>query len=212
MPIIYALGIGHNTPVFLDLALDCGYEIGGLYHYNDTRTGEIDHGYEVLGSFEDLLSQKITGKQFLLTMGDMGIRRDLTDKIQSRGGILPSLIHPNAYISRWAEISKCGVLIFQMANIQADVKINANSVLLTQSNVAHSCEIGQFDFLSSKVSIGAYTTIEDNVFIGQGVTTISGKVNRIGAGSYIGARALITKPVPQNVVMCGFPAKILRTK
>ena len=38
---IYALGIGHNTPVSIDLAESCGYKIAGLYHYNDTRTGEI---------------------------------------------------------------------------------------------------------------------------------------------------------------------------
>lgn len=38
---LYALGIGHNSPVFIDLALACGYSIAGLYHYNNTRTGEI---------------------------------------------------------------------------------------------------------------------------------------------------------------------------
>lgn len=52
---IYALGVGHNTPVFIDLALDCGYEIVGLYHYNGDKTGEVDHGYKILGSFDDLL-------------------------------------------------------------------------------------------------------------------------------------------------------------
>lgn len=45
---IYALGIGHNTPVFLDLAMACGYSIAGLYHYNSERTGELDHGYKSL--------------------------------------------------------------------------------------------------------------------------------------------------------------------
>ena len=38
--IIYALGIGHNTPVFIDLAESCGYVVGGLYHYNGDRTGQ----------------------------------------------------------------------------------------------------------------------------------------------------------------------------
>ena len=43
---IYVLGIGHNTPVFIDLAEICGYTIAGLYHYNDDRTGQVDHGFE----------------------------------------------------------------------------------------------------------------------------------------------------------------------
>ena len=54
---IYALGVGHNTSVFINLAEACGYAIKGLYHFNDVRTGEIDHGFEILGSFEDLLSK-----------------------------------------------------------------------------------------------------------------------------------------------------------
>ena len=78
---LYALGIGHNSPVFIDLALACGYQIAGLYHYNDTRTGEIDHGYEILGSFDDLFAKEsLEGMSFLLTMGDNRIRTELSDK------------------------------------------------------------------------------------------------------------------------------------
>ena len=53
---IYALGVGHNTPVLLELAENCGYKIKGLYHYNDSRTGEFDHGLEILGSFDDMMN------------------------------------------------------------------------------------------------------------------------------------------------------------
>ena len=54
---LYALGVGHNTPVFVDLAEQCGYNVLGLYHYNDERTGEEDHGLRILGSFDDLFSK-----------------------------------------------------------------------------------------------------------------------------------------------------------
>lgn len=83
---IYILGIGHNTPVFMDLALDCGYYIAGLYHYNDERTGEMDYGYKVLGSFNDLFQQDICQKNFLLTMGDIQIRKTLCGQLLKSGG------------------------------------------------------------------------------------------------------------------------------
>ena len=51
---IYVLGVGHNTSVYLELVETCGYTIKGLYHYNDERVGELDHGYPILGSFNDL--------------------------------------------------------------------------------------------------------------------------------------------------------------
>ena len=52
---IFILGVGHNTPVFINLAYDCGYDVVGLYHYNDERTGEIDHGVKIIGSFDRIL-------------------------------------------------------------------------------------------------------------------------------------------------------------
>ena len=68
---ICILGVGHNTPVYIDLAEACGYNIKGLYHYQEGRTGEIDHGYEILGSFEDLWSlPSLEGMSFALSQGD----------------------------------------------------------------------------------------------------------------------------------------------
>lgn len=37
---IYALGVGHNTPVIIELATTCGYRVAGLYNYNCGRTSE----------------------------------------------------------------------------------------------------------------------------------------------------------------------------
>ena len=110
---IYALGVGHNTPVFIDLAESCGYKIAGLYHYNSDRTNEFDHGFKILGSFDDLFDEdnSLTDKSFLLTMGNNEIRKPLTHKIVQKGGKVPTIIHPSAIISRFAKISKTGVYI-----------------------------------------------------------------------------------------------------
>ena len=89
----------------IDLANACGYEVIGLYHYNNERTGQIDHGYRILGSFDDLFEQDIKDKNFLLTMGDMNIRKSLSDKIILKGGRVPTLVHPSAEISQFAFIS-----------------------------------------------------------------------------------------------------------
>ncbi|MFK2345161.1 hypothetical protein ACIXNK_14655 [Bacteroides fragilis] len=72
---IYVLGIGHNTPVYLDLVESCGYTIKGLYHYNDERVGELDHGYPIIGSFNDLFSlNSLEGMNFALSQGDNKMR------------------------------------------------------------------------------------------------------------------------------------------
>jgi UDP-perosamine 4-acetyltransferase len=206
---IYALGIGHNTPVFIDLAEACGYKIAGLYHYNDTRTGEIDHGFEIIGSFDDLFAREsLEGMNFMLTMGDNEIRAEVLAKILALGGNVPSMIHPTAVVSRFATISPIGVYISPFVYVQADTVVNQNTILLSHVNISHTCTIGRNCFIAGSSTIGAYTSVEDNVFVGQGVMTISGKVETIGHHAFLAARSLITKSVPPHATAIGQPAQI----
>lgn len=207
---IYALGIGHNTPVFIDLAEACGYNIAGLYHYNDERTNETDHGFKILGSFKDLFATgDLSGMNFLLTMGDNKIRTELSNTIISMGGNVPSLIHPTAVISRFAKVSNIGVYISPFTYVQADSMVDDNTVILSHVNISHTTHIGKSCFIAGGSTIGAYTMVGDFVFIGQGALSISGKVSKIGKNSFVGARALLTKDVPENVVVVGSPAYVL---
>lgn len=208
---IYVLGVGHNTPVFIDLALACGYRILGLYHYNEERTGKKDHGFDIIGSFDDLFSKKdLAGMNFLLTMGDNKIRSELSDKIIANGGIVPTLIHPTAIISNFATISPVGVYISPFVYVQADTEIGDNTVILSHVNISHTNKIGKNCFIAGGATIGAYTTIEDFVFVGQGALTISSKVNVIGHHAYIGARSLLTHDVHCGQVVAGSPARVIR--
>ena len=208
---IYALGIGHNTPVCLDLALACDYVVEGLYHYKEGRTGEMDHGFPVLGSFDDLFAMNsLENMNFLLTMGDNGIRAGLASKILAMGGNVPTLIHPTAVVSHFADISEIGVSIYPFGYVQADSVIGSNSVLLSHVNVSHNVFVGKNCFFAGGATIGAYTNVEDNVFVGQGALVISSKVKKIGKNAFIGARSLVTKDVPENAVVAGSPAQIIK--
>lgn len=78
-------------------------------------------------------------------------------------------------------------------------------------NISHTTHIGKGCFLAGGSIIGAYTNMEDDVFIGQGALSISGKVATIGHGAYVGARSLLTKNVPPNTVVAGIPAKVIKS-
>ena len=208
---IYALGVGHNTPVFLALAIACGYTITGLYHYNSERTGEIDHDYTILGSFDDLFAQgDLSGKSFLLTMGDNKIRTELSERIIKQGGKVPSMVHPTSVISQSAKISDVGVYISPFTYVQADSSIGSNTILLSHVNISHTTHIGNSCFIAGGATIGAYTEMQDFVFVGQGALSISAKAKTIGHHAFIGARSLLTRDVPPCVVVAGSPARILR--
>lgn len=212
MKSIYALGIGISSPVIMELAMDCGYEIAGLFHYNSERTGESDHGYKILGSFEDMLNSDINGKNFLLTMGNMQIRRNLTKQILSKGGVIPTLIHPSAKVSRFADISNIGVQIAPNCVVQADVKMGDGVVMRDGSLIGHTTSIDSHVFIGPQALIGAGIIVYECAFIGQKSLLISGKVKRIGPNSVIGAGSVVTKPVEDNTTVVGNPAKPLDIK
>ena len=153
---IFVLGIGGSTPVFIDIAEACDYKIAGLYHYNDERTGENDHGYPILGSFEDLYQSDIKGKMFLLSQGDMKIREEVSNKIRQLGGLLPTLVHPTSVISKYAKISNEGVVIGANCIIQADSIINSNTVIWDMALVCHQTIIGNYCFVGPKALVGAH--------------------------------------------------------
>jgi acetyltransferase-like isoleucine patch superfamily enzyme len=52
--------------------------------------------------------------------------------------------------------------------------------------------------------------IADNVWIGAGVTVLSGR--KIGYGSIVGANSLVTKDIPDFQIWGGVPAKLLKTR
>lgn len=208
---IYLLGVGHSTPFFAELAEACGYKVAGLYHYNDDRTGQTDHGFPILGSFNDLYNSDIDGKNFLLTMGNMAIKSEVSKNLTHRGGVIPSLIHPNAVISRFANISNCGVLICSSCEVHSDAIVGEGCVLWPQVVVGHNTQLHDYVFCGPKAYIGAYIEVFDEAFIGQCSVCISGKIKSIGEYAVIGAGAVVTKNVPPKVIVKGNPATIYKT-
>jgi acetyltransferase-like isoleucine patch superfamily enzyme len=57
-------------------------------------------------------------------------------------------------------------------------------------------------------SLGRAITIEDDCWIGGGVTILPGRT--IGRGSTVGAGSIVTRDVPPWTVVCGNPAQVIR--
>ena len=83
-----------------------------------------------------------------------------------------------------------------------------NDVMIASHTVITSLTHDPDASIYRETLIKKKVTIKDNVWIGAGAIILPGIT--IGEGAIIGARSVVTKDVPPNVIVVGVPAKPIR--
>lgn len=118
-----------------------------------------------------------------------------------------NLIPTNCAISQTVSVGH-GCL-FNYGDVLAPyVKIGNFVTINRNCSIGHHTTIGNFVTINPGVNIAGNCIIGDNVTIGIGSNIIDGIT--VGSNSIIGAGSLVTKDIPDNVIVYGVPAKIIR--
>ena len=150
---------------------------------------------------------KITG--LVAIGGDRGIDRiQIQHKFFEAGLDLSPLIHPHASVCPTANVGP-GTQILAQAVVAADCMLGETCIINHKASVDHECMIGAGVHCAPGATICGCVTVADNVFIGAGAIVLP-RI-RIGNGAIIGAGAVVTKDVPENTIVAGNPARVLRT-
>ncbi|HET7658399.1 MAG TPA: 2,3,4,5-tetrahydropyridine-2,6-dicarboxylate N-acetyltransferase [Bacillales bacterium] len=128
---------------------------------------------------------------------------------------IPARIEPGAVIRDQVEIGKnCVIMMGAVINIGSVVgegtMIDMNVVLGGRATVGKNCHIGAGAVLAGVVEPPSAkpVMIEDDVVIGANAVVLEGVT--VKKGSVVAAGAVVIEDVPENSVVAGMPARVIK--
>ncbi|MGN1419366.1 MAG: 2,3,4,5-tetrahydropyridine-2,6-dicarboxylate N-acetyltransferase [Acutalibacteraceae bacterium] len=130
---------------------------------------------------------------------------------------IPARIEPGAIIREQVEIGKNAVIMMgAVINIGAVVgegtMIDMGAVLGGRATVGAHCHIGAGAVLAGVIEPASATPVivEDNVLVGANAVVVEGV--HVGKNAVVAAGAVVLEDVPENAVVAGTPARVIKMK
>ena len=186
------------------------YQIIGFIDNNENLFMQVFMGIQVLGGNSFIFNEIDKETNIFVPIGNNNVRVKLLTELNKKGFITPSFIHKKTIIDESVTIGKA-VYILPGTNIMPLTKIGDFTMISMGVNIAHHNIIEEGCFFSQGSNIGASTLIKKQAYFGISSTLMTG-VKEVGKNTLIGAGAVVIKDVPDNAIVAGIPAKILKYK
>lgn len=134
-------------------------------------------------------------------------RQRLTADLEDRGVVFTSVVHPSAQLSEFVELG-AGCVVGANAVITTQVTLGRHVIVGAGTIVSHDCRLDDYVTLAPGVVLAGGVQVGYGAELGAGAASIPGQ--RIGRGALVGARAAVIRPVEDNVVVAGVPAREIK--
>jgi sugar O-acyltransferase (sialic acid O-acetyltransferase NeuD family) len=187
-----------HARVVLDCLLAQGADVLALFDPKYTATL---FGVPQRGTYDPAFEPEAHA---VVAIGDNSVRKKVVEKTKHR---FRNAIHPSAIISPYASLGE-GNMILHGTIVQAQTVIGNHVIINTGTQVDHDNVIGDYVHLGPGVVLCGTVQIGTGSFIGAGSVIIPGK--KVGAWATVGAGSVVIHDVPDNAVVVGNPARIIR--
>lgn len=146
---------------------------------------------------------------YVVGVGDGEVRGHIDDAASSSGHQAAVLVHPTA--STGGDIGlEPGVVLCAGARVTTNVRLGRHTHLNIGAVVSHDSRVGDYVTLSPGALVNGNVVLEDRVLLGTAAVVTPGR--RIGAGTWVGAGAVVVDDLPAGVVAIGVPARVRRER
>ena len=209
---IVVIGAGGHSKVVLDILEKMEYEIVGLTDPSVARD-TLCLGYPILGDdskLDELFEQGVI--YAAIGIGHVGfpkIRNKVFASAKEKGFYFPQLVHISAVVARTANIGD-GTIIASQSVINPDAQIGCACILNTACVVEHEVVIADGVHIAPHATVLGNASIDENSFVGAGSVVLQGV--HVGKNCIIGAGSVVLHDVPDNVVVVGCPARVVKRR
>lgn len=170
----------------------------------NTATAVFDT-FSILKTEKEVKNLFKEDNRFVIGVGNPTLREQISNKLQSYGGKLVSIISPKANIGKYCVTLENGLNILTQATITQNVFIGEGSLIHINSIIHHDCVIGKYCEISPNATILGKVKMGDYCSIGAGAVILPGV--ELGNNVTVGAGAVVTKNISHNQLVKGVPAK-----
>ena len=160
--------------------------------------------WPVMGNTAALLASLNDFSGVAVAIGNNRIRLEKLNLLREQGVFLPAIIHPQAVISRYANIG-AGSVVCAGVVVNADTRIGAGAILNTGCSIDHDCVLADAVHISPGARLAGGVSVGECTWIGIGA--VVRQLLTVGACSIVGAGAAVVKDVPAHATVVGVPAK-----
>ncbi len=198
---ILIIGSGGHTRACIDvIELSGQFKVVGLIEKDEANSQE-NLSYPIIGTDKDLQTLRQKYSNVLITVGQIKsaeTRVKLFQLLQEMDFILPVIISPKAYVSKYAQIGD-GTIVMHDVIVNANAKVGKNCIINNKVLIEHDAVVGDHCHIATGAIVNGEVNVGSESFIGSGVVT----KQSVGIGSrcVIGAGAIIKADVESNQVI-----------
>ena len=199
------LGASGHGKVVADAALASGWD--EILFFDDAWPRVSCLGpWPVIGTTEQLIENQDIFEAVVIGIGDNSLRLSKAISLSEAGINFATVIHPRAIVSLYTKIG-CGSVVFAGAVINPDSVLGDHCVVNTNATVEHDCTLEDAVHISPGANLGGGVSVGRCSWVGIGAAVK--QLIHIRKNVIVGAGAVVTDDVPDNLVVVGVPAKPL---